>query len=430
MTTGSEMMEAVPDGLPVISEAHFQDLLKLQKAAQKITSILDLDELIDKIVNDIACAFGCVEINVYLHDAERCELVLASDRGCAVHQKGHRLKVGKEGLVGYVAATGQMRYAPDVRKDSYYLACEKDTLSEVAIPLHVEGELVGVFTVSHSEEDAFTPNQLRLFQSLCSHVAVAVQNALRFQHERSEREKMSREAQEARAIQQALLPKSSPFIPGFEVSGLSVPAGAVGGDWYDFIDLRDGRWGLVLADVSGKGMAAALLMSATRAMTRSLAENACSPGEVLTKLNQLLVDDFPSGRFVTMVYAVLDPNQRTITFANAGHLPPVVLGPSDTKFLQSEMGLPLGIRRGAYSETLLPLKDCERFVLYSDGITEAANASDEEYGSARLAEHLASSDASKESLLESVRTFVDGGGLQDDATVILVRSNSGPCTEF
>jgi sigma-B regulation protein RsbU (phosphoserine phosphatase) len=430
MATSSEMIEIIPDGLPVISEAHFQDLLKLQKAAQKITSILDLDELIDKIVNDIACAFGCVEINVYLHDAERCELVLAGERGCTKHEKGHRLKVGKEGLVGYVASTGQMRYAPDVRKDAYYIACEKNTLSEVAIPLHVEGELVGVFTVSHSEEDAFSPNQLRLFQSLCNHVAVAVQNAQRFQHERSERQKMSREAQEARAIQQALLPKSSPFIPGFEVSGLSVPVGAVGGDWYDFIDLRDGRWGLVLADVSGKGMAAALLMSATRAMTRSLAENSCSPAEVLTKLNQLLVDDFPSGRFVTMVYAVLDPNQRTITFANAGHLPPVVLGPSRTEFLQSEMGLPLGIRRGAYSETTLQLRDCERLVLYSDGITEATNADDEEYGSARLAEHLVSSDASKESLLQSVRTFAEGGELQDDATIILVRSNSGPCTEF
>src|SRR6201981_1289388 len=408
MVSSSEMIETAWQSLLRVSEDHLQDLLKLQKAAHKINSILDLDELIDRIVNDIACSFGCVEINVYLHDAEQCEMVLAGERGCTLREKGHRLKVGKEGLVGYVASTGQMRYAPDVRQDPYYIACEKETLSEVAIPLHVGDELVGVFTASHDREDAFNASQLKLFQGLCSHIAVAIHNAQRFQQERSAREKMSREAQEARAIQQALLPKSSPFILGFEVSGLSVPAGAVGGDWYDFIDLRDGRWGLVLADVSGKGMAAALLMSATRAMTRSLAENACSPGEVLTKLNQLLGDDFPSGRFVTMVYAVLDPNQRTITFANAGHLPPVVLGPSDTKFLQSEMGLPLGIRRGAYSETLLPLKDCERFVLYSDGITEATNASDEEYGSARLAEHLASSDASKERLLESVRPFEAG----------------------
>src|ERR1700746_3533844 len=187
MTTGSEMMEAVPDGLPVLSEAHFQDLLKLQKAAQKIPSILALDELIDKIVNDIACSFGCVEINVYLHDAERCELVLAGERGCTVHEKGHRLKVGEEGLVGYVASTGQMRYAPDVRKDPYYIACEKETLSEVAIPLHVGDDLVGVFTASHDQKDAFNASQLKLFQGLCSHIAVAIHNAQRFQQERSAR---------------------------------------------------------------------------------------------------------------------------------------------------------------------------------------------------------------------------------------------------
>ncbi len=204
-----------------------QELLKLQKAAQKISSILDLDQLIDKIVNDIACSFGCVEISVFLHEAERSELVLAGVHGCSVHHKGHRLKVGKEGLVGYVAATGQMRYAPDVALDPYYIACEQETRSEVAIPLHVDGQLVGVFTASHREPDAFDADQLWLFQGLCVHIAVAVQNARRFQHERSEREKMSREAQEARSIQQALLPKSSPFIPGFAVSGLSISAGAV-----------------------------------------------------------------------------------------------------------------------------------------------------------------------------------------------------------
>lgn len=430
METSSELVETASQVIPPIPDDRLQDLLKLQKAAQKINSVLDLDELIDRIVNDIACSFGCVEINVYLHDAERCELVLAGERGCTVHEKGHRLKVGEEGLVGHVASTGQMRYAPDVRKDPYYIACEKETLSEVAIPLHVGDDLVGVFTASHGQEDAFSASQLKLFQGLCSHIAVAVHNALRFQQERDAREKMSREAQEARGIQQALLPKSSPFIPGFEVSGLSVPAGAVGGDWYDFIDLRDGRWGLILADVSGKGMGAALLMSATRAMARSLAENSCSPSEVLTKLNQLMVDDFPSGRFVTMVYAVLNPSERTITFANAGHLPPVVVDATGTKFLHSETGLPLGIRRGPYSESSVLLKDGERFVLYSDGITEATNATDEEYGAARLAEHLQSTDTSKESLLEDVRGFVNGAGLQDDATVILVKSNSGPCTEF
>jgi sigma-B regulation protein RsbU (phosphoserine phosphatase) len=418
---GATFANSGADLIGTLPSDRVQELLKLQKAAHKISSILDLDQLIDKIVNDIACSFGCAEINVFLHEPEQCEMVLAGVHGCSLHHKGHRLKVGKEGLVGYVAATGQMRYAPDVSVDPYYIACEADTRSEVAIPLAVEGELVGVFTASHHDLDAFDADQLWLFQGLCSHIGVAVQNARRFQQERSEREKMSREAQEARSIQQALLPKSSPFIPGFAVSGLSIPAGAIGGDWYDFIDLHDGCWGLVLADVSGKGTAAALLMSATRAMLRSLAENSCTPSEVLTKLNKLLVEDFPSGRFVTMVYAVLDPARGTLTYANAGHLPPLLVDGAGARFLQTEMGLPLGIRHGSFSETTVELPEQFRIALYSDGITEATGPDDEEYGPARLAAYVQRPDACPETLLEDVRKFANGAGLRDDATVIMLR---------
>jgi len=397
-----------------------EDLQRLQKAAQKITSILDLDQLIDNIVNDVAHSFGCVEAGIYLHDEEHGEMVLAGVHGCSVNHKGHCLKIGKEGMVGYVASTGQMRYAPDVRKDEYYVACEDSTLSEVAIPLHVGERLVGVFTASHPELDAFPRQQLRLLQALCDHVAVAVHNARRFQSERAERETMNREAQEARIMQQALLPKCSPYIPGFVISGLTVPAGAVGGDWYDFIPFPDGRWGLVLADVSGKGTAAALLMSATRGMLRSLAEACCTPGEVLTKLNSLLVEDFPAGKFVTLVYAVLDPATRNVTFANAGHLHPLFIDSQGAQFLDTERGLPLGIGCGDYSESSVHLSEGSRLVFYSDGITEAVNGDEQEYGLTRLAEHAVHPTASAVSIVDDVRAFANGCGVRDDATVVFV----------
>jgi sigma-B regulation protein RsbU (phosphoserine phosphatase) len=313
-----------------------------------------------------------------------------------------------------------MRYAPDVRKDDYYIACEHSTLSEVAIPLHVGQRLVGVFTASHTELDAFPRQQLRLLQALCDHVAVAVHNARRFKSERAQRETMSREAQEARIMQQALLPKSSPYIPGFMISGLTVPAGAVGGDWYDFLPFPDGRLGLVLADVSGKGTAAALLMSATRGMLRSLAEACSTPGEVLTKLNGLLVEDFPAGKFVTLVYAVLDPSTRTVTFANAGHLHPLFIDNTGAQFLDTERGLPLGISCGDYSETSVNLSEGSRLVFYSDGITEAVNREEQEYGLARLAEHAIGSAASAVSIVDDVRAFANGTAVRDDATVVFV----------
>lgn len=279
---------------------------------------------------------------------------------------------------------------------------------------------MGVFTASHPALNAFPPEQLRLLQTLCLNISVAVHNARRFQQERDQRESMTREAREARNIQEALLPKSSPLIPGFQVSGLSIPAGAVGGDWYDFISMSDGRLGLVLADVSGKGTAAALLMSATRAMLRSLAEANCSPVEVLTKLNQLLVDDFPAGRFVTLVYGVLDPEKRELIFSSAGHLPPLLIDGGRSSFLETERGLPLGISRGGYSECKVALPPGSRLIFYSDGITETEDG-DEQYGAQRLQSHVSQKDASVESIVENVRSFANGAGLKDDATVIFLQ---------
>jgi sigma-B regulation protein RsbU (phosphoserine phosphatase) len=405
-------------------ELHFEqveELIKLQKAAQKINSILDLDELINKIVTEVAQSFGCIEATIYLHDEENGELMLTGVCGCTVHGKGSRKKIS-EGMTGHVAVTRKMHYAPDVRVDPYYIACEPSTLSEVAIPLAVDGQLVGVFSTSHHELDAFPPAQLRLLQSLCKHIAVAIRNAQRFSQERQERERMTREAQEARTIQQALLPKSSPYVPGFAVSGLSIPAGEIGGDWYDFIPFDDGCWGLVLADVSGKGTAAALLMSATRAMLRSLVTTCGSPAEVLNKLNRLMVEDFPPGRFVTLIYAVLDPAQRTLTFASAGHLPPLLLDSEGARFLQTELGMPLGLTRGGFSDTRVSLREGARLVLYSDGITEASGVNGEEYGPGRLSENMLRAGDSTEAILADVRRHANGAGLQDDATVILVRA--------
>jgi sigma-B regulation protein RsbU (phosphoserine phosphatase) len=252
---------------------------------------------------------------------------------------------------------------------------------------------------------------------------VAVHNARRISAERAERAVLDREAEEARAIQQALLPKSSPYIPGFVISGRSVPARAVGGDWYDFIPFPDGRLGIVLADVSGKGTAAALLMSATRGMLRSLAEACCTPGEVLTKLNQLLVNDFPAGRFVTLVYAVLDPATRTVVFANAGHLRPLLIDDQGERFLEVERGLPLGLAVGDYSETEVSLSKGSRLIFYSDGITEAENPSQEEYGLCRLVEHAIRPDASAVSIVDEVRTFANGSGVRDDASAVFLGVN-------
>lgn len=403
------------------------ELVRLQKFAQRITSTLDLEELVPRIVDEVAESLGCVEINLYLRDPENADFVLTGVRGCTVYGKGHRLEPGA-GMVGHVAVTGKMHYAPDVTRDPYYMACEPGTRSEVAIPLQREGHLVGVFTASHCELNAFCPHQLRLLQGLCAHIAVAVHNARRFGDEREQRERLSREAEEARSLQQALLPRSSPLIPGYSVSGLCIPAGSVGGDWYDFIPLDNGRWGLVLADVSGKGTAAALLMSATRGMLRSLAQTGSGPADVLTRLNNVMIQDFPTGRFVTMVYAELDPSTRILRIANAGHLAPLLVEPSGYRWIDHEHGLPLGISASKFSETEVALGERSRIAFYSDGITEADIDSGEEYGAGRLLAQMQKPEITPDRLLADVRRFANGCGLRDDATVILVQSRAATPT--
>ena len=408
-----------------------ENLVKLQKAAQEIGSILDLDLLIERVVNDISRWFGCVESSIYLRDEISNEMVMAAVHGCSLHGKGHRLKPG-HGMVGHVVQTAKMHYAPDVAVDPYYVACEPDTRSEVAIPLKAGDRVIGVFTTSHYELDAFAPEQLQLLQALAGHVAVALQNACLFREERLARKRMSIEAEEARQIQHALFPKSSPFVPGFAVAGMSVPAGAVGGDWYDYIPLRNGCWGLVLADVSGKGMAAALLMSAARGIMRSLAETSSGPCDMLTRLNSLLLEDFPCGRFVTMVYAVFDPVQHTLTIANAGHPWPLIADGEGVRPIAGEQGLPIamctlpiGLSPPAFAETTVRLAPQARVLFYSDGLSEAENELGQEFGAERLKRALKSPQVAVEGILADVRAFVRTRGLQDDATAILIERVKG-----
>jgi len=398
-----------------------QTLMKLQRAAQLITSTLDLDSLLNRVVNDIADSIGCVEVSVWLRDPETNEMVLHGVRGCTVNCTGSRLKIGKQGMVGHVAATGKMRYATDVALDPYYIACEPDTRSSATLPLKSRGEVIGVLGVDHRETNAFSTEQLQIIQALAGHITVAIENARAFQRERMERDRMQREADDARTVQQALFPKVYPLIPGFAFETAWHPAGSLAGDWFDFIDLGEDRYGIVLADVSGKGMPAALLMSATRAILRSVAKLDSSPGATLLRLNQTLTDDFPMGKFVTMIYAVLDAKSREITFASAGHLRPLLIN-GECSFVEVDTGLPLGLGASSYPEHRIQMKPGTRLLFYTDGITEAENAGGEEYGPARLSEHFLRPDACVQGLIEAVQRHGKGAIFSDDATAVLIRS--------
>jgi sigma-B regulation protein RsbU (phosphoserine phosphatase) len=398
-----------------------QTLMKLQRATYLIASTLDFDVLLDRVVNDIADSIGTVEVGVWLREIDTDEMVLHGVRGCTKYKMGERLKIGREGMVGHVAATGKMRYAPDVRQDPYYKGCEPATRSEVTIPLKAAGQVIGVLCVDHSQTDAFSNDQVKVLQALAGHIAIALENARIFRHERFERERMERESAEARAMQRAIFLKPVPLIPGFAFETAWHPAGAVAGDWFDFIDLGHERYGIALADVSGKGMSAALLMSATRALLRSIAPLDSSPALTLEHLNRTITEDFPTGKFVTMIYGVLDAGTRELTLASAGHPRPLLVN-HHCSFVELDTGLPLGLGASSYPQRTITLHPGTQLLLYTDGITEAMDSTEQEYGAGRLIEHFQLPEACVDSLIKEVQSFGAGSNRTDDATAVLIRS--------
>jgi len=404
-------------------ERRVRQLLLLQETAKKVNSILDLEQLLDEIVGGVAEAFGCNRTAVLLKDDSTNELQMIALRGFSnVHLKGYRFKVGGEGIVGHVSATAKMRYAPDVRRDPYYMVSESTTLSEVDIPLISRGKLIGIFNAQSSSLDAFASEQIELLCALADTIAIAIENARLFQQERTAKEKALREQAEARQIQRALLPEADPMIKDYAVNGMCLQLSAVGGDWYDYVRLGERLWGIALGDVCGKGMAAALLMSATRSLFRAAAEGSRSPSEVLARLNKLLVKDLPSGRFVTLVYLVLDTERARASIASAGHPQPLYLSrQSGIVELRTDKGLPLGLMESEYSEAELSLQAEDRVLMYTDGILEATNSKGDEFGISRLEEALQKPSASAESILADVQQFAHGGTLADDATAVVLR---------
>jgi sigma-B regulation protein RsbU (phosphoserine phosphatase) len=242
------------------------------------------------------------------------------------------------------------------------------------------------------------------------------------QSERREKEEMLRDLKEAQKIQAGLLPKRAPVVPGLTLTGVSLPCRTVGGDWYDFVPLPERRVAVVMADVSGKGMGAALLMSSTRSILRLFAQDGRPPGAVLADVNRVLVEDLPAAKFVTMIYAVLDPVRRSITFANAGHLPPILVDAGGARAIRVKPELPLGVQEGSYTDHELEMAEGSRLFLYTDGVIEARDSSSEEYGEARLLHYVGTSSSAAQSLLDDVLAYTREEPVTDDITIVTVEA--------
>src|SRR5919107_3263700 len=224
-----------------------------------------------------------------------------------------------------------------------------------------------------------------------------------FEQEMRMRERIEQELRIARLIQQTLLPKALPELPGYEVAAYYQPAREVGGDFYDFLSLEDGRLGLVVGDVTDKGVPAALVMATTRTMLRAAAQRLLSPGEVLQRVNDVLVQDIPPNMFVTCLYAILDPESGRVVYANAGHDLPYRrrAGRGGAAEELRARGMPLGLMPGmGYEEKEMVLERGEGILFYSDGLVEAHDPHREMFGFPRLQGLVGTHHSGESSLIE------------------------------
>jgi serine phosphatase RsbU (regulator of sigma subunit) len=246
---------------------------------------------------------------------------------------------------------------------------------------------------------------------------------------REERARIEQEMSSAYYIQQSLLPEQVPSIPGWQIKPFYRPAREVGGDLYDFLALPDSRIGLVIGDVTGKGIPAALIMATTTAMIRAAAPQAASPGEVLALINNLLHIHMPSGMFTTCFYAILDPTSGRLCFANAGHNVPYLSHNGKIKELRAR-GMPLGLMPDqSYPENEVIIAPDDLILLYTDGLVEAHDTGREMFGFPRLKrlmqEH-SQEDGLIERLLDELEHFTgEGWDQEDDVTFVMLRNTSG-----
>ncbi|HEY0376334.1 MAG TPA: SpoIIE family protein phosphatase [Pyrinomonadaceae bacterium] len=371
--------------------------------------------------------------------AERCSIMMRDEGGKELKVAVARLR-DRQGEVGEIRVSrtimeevvghGKSVLTADAQQDPRLMSSTmtlQGIRSVLAVPLGVGEKVFGIiYADSPIAESRFTEDHLKVLTTLASVAAIRVENA-RLMEEQIERERLEQELQLASEIQQRFQPTAPPIVPGYELQGISFPCYEIGGDYYDFIQRTDGRLVVTLGDVSGKGTAAALLMSSLHAAVHAQAASHNSLAETISAVNNYLADNTPTNRFVTLFYAELDPQTGGLSFINAGHNPPLIVHHAGTVENLAAGGLPLGIRQDAeYREGRTQLQPSDVLVIYSDGVSEATSPQGEEFGTDRLYEVVARNlDASAAGIRDRIEAaltkWAQGTPAGDDITLVIVK---------
>jgi len=339
-----------------------------------------------------------------------------------------------EGLIGHGASLAEAIQIENLKSHEslhHQSVIYEDDFSVMVSPLRYAGKDIGVLAVARRHGDGlFSKNDFAVFRSVAEQSSFAIGNA-RVHRDANEKKAIEGELRNAREVQRVLLPQEDPKVTGFRVNGTNLPARIISGDYYDYIKLGEGRLGVVVADVSGKGVSAGLLMAMCRSLLRAVSLTNASPSLVLAAVNRYLFPDIREDMFISMIYGILDPASGRLTFARAGHEPALVYrkASGEVETLRPK-GLALGIDGGGVFERVtkdatveLAAGDCVLF--FTDGVKEALNHSEEEFGMKRLAEAFSASagmgaEAVVKYVQEAVEDFTGEGQQMDDVTIVAI----------
>ncbi len=410
-------------------------LRMLLDITKKISRSLDMQEVLNQVMDTLGSLIPYDAAGIYIIKREKSEDAQTDDRffhaeavrGYDIEElKTIRLKMG-EGIIGRVALTAEPIISPDVQKDARYCNARAETRSELTVPIISNEEVIGVFDLESDHLNAYNRDDLEVLMLLASQVAIIIEKVM-LHEQMMQKRRLEAQLEVARQVQLELLPADDPDLEGFDISAYNFPTEEVSGDYYDWVRVYEDQIGLVIADVSGKGMPAALLMAFLRASIRAATHIGYSPHISMSKVNYLLWESIERNQFVTAFYGILDASNKTLAYANAGHNPPLLMDANGEARFIERGGLPLGMFRDTrYYEYYLAIEPGQTLVLYTDGVTEAENPEGEEYGRERLVEavrrgqHLKARDLI-DFIHRDVLAWTGERGATDDITFFVIKA--------
>lgn len=407
-------------------------LAVLTRAGMELINHRPYDEILDVIMDLVFEAMPAERGFLMLLEGEEQEMVHKAVRDLT-KSSGGAISLSRS-IANMVIQNRQSVLTSDAQSDERFKMRESVVLqgirSAMCVPLWNNKEVTGlVYVDTVNSTKPFGPEDLRLLTLLANVAAVKLENA-QLVETALERERLENEIAQAADIQRRLLPHSVPQIPGYELFGEADACRAVGGDYYDFVGLRGGSLGVVIGDVSGKGMAAALLMASMQAVFRTVADVEAPPSQMVSSLNRHLIRSANPNKFASFFMGALKPETGELTYVNAGHNPPVLVRAGGEVERLPAGGVVLGVFEDApFEERVVMLNQGDLLVLYSDGVTEQVDPEDEEFGEQRLIDTVRTSRSRPASeihaaVLDALKEFMGEAPQYDDATLVVIRRAS------